>query len=215
MTVIQMDSNKVLDLAREKKRVFDQTASMHFKLSDEYNRLSNIEDALEIIVSVILCGVTFLDCEKYFYISSRTSSLIIGFISIFLLAFTLIKQNLGHKQLREKHQLAGKMYTKAKIDLTSKITEWEANPIPDTEMLSYLEDHYYSLNDLPQIPEKHFGRLKHAHQSKVELSKFLDRHPSDFWLVCRIKFRLGIDIPSKNDVQEVTSNKSETSRLTK
>ena len=207
--MIRMDNNVILDLAKKKKKVFDQTASMHFMLSDEYKRLSNIEDSIEIIISVLLCGVTFLDCEKYFHISSKASILIIGFISIFLLAFTLIKQSLGHKQLCEKHQLAGKMYAKAKLDLASKISEWDINPISDNELISYLNDHYNALNDLPQIPEKHFGRLKHAHQTKVEISKFLDSHPNDFWLVCKIKFRLGIDLPCKKKDQKEDAAKSD------
>ena len=191
--------SKIIDMANKKKKVFDQCASMHFKLSDEYKLLSNIEDAIEIAISVILCGVTFLDCEKYLQIPSEYYSLIIGFVSIFLLAFTLIKQNLGHKQLCEKHQIAGKMYAKSKLDLTAKIAEWSINPQSDIEMLSYLDDHYSTLNDLPQIPEKHFPRLKHAHQSKVEFSKFLDNHQNDFWLICRFKFRFGIDTPSKKE----------------
>ena len=97
--VIEMDKKIILDLANKKKKGFDQMASMHFKLSDKYKRFSNIEDTIEIVISVLLCGVTFLDCEKYFHIPSNISSLIIGFVSIFLLAFTLIKQNLGHKEL--------------------------------------------------------------------------------------------------------------------
>ena len=58
------DKSSIIEMAYQKKRVFAQCASMHFKLSDEYKRLSNIEDVLEIAISVILCGVTFLDCEK-------------------------------------------------------------------------------------------------------------------------------------------------------
>lgn len=197
MVNLMNSESKIINMANKKKDVFDLCASMHFKLSDEYKRLSNIEDALEIAISVILCGITFLDCEKYLQIPSEYSSLIIGFASIFLLAFTLIKQNLGHKQLCEKHQIAGKMYAKSKLDLTAKIAEWSINSQSDIEILSYLDDHYSTLNDLPQIPEKHFLRLKHAHQSKVEFSKFLDYHRNDFWLICRIKFRFGIDIPSK------------------
>lgn len=191
--VIEMDKKIILDLANKKKKGFDQMASMHFKLSDKYKRFSSIEDAIEIIISVLLCGVTFLDCEKYFHIPSNISSLIIGFVSIFLLAFTLIKQNLGHKELCEKHQLAGKMYAKAKLDLAAKIKEWELMPVSNDEVLSYLNNHYSALNDLPQIPEKHFAHLKHAHQTKVEFSKFLDHHPNDYLWVCRLKFRLGID----------------------
>lgn len=38
--------SKIIDMANKKKKVFDQCASMHFKLSDEYKLLSNIEDAI-------------------------------------------------------------------------------------------------------------------------------------------------------------------------
>lgn len=199
--VIDMDKKMILDLANKKKKSFDQMASMHYKLSDKYKRFSSIENAIEIVISVLLCGVTFLDCEKYFHIPSNISSLIIGFVSIFLLAFTLIKQNLGHKELYEKHQLAGKMYAKAKLDLAAKIKEWDLKPISDDEVLSYLNDHYTALNDLPQIPEKFFAHLKHAHQTKVEFSKFLDQHPRDFLWVCKLKFRLGIDCFTKQKSQ--------------
>lgn len=197
-----MDKKTILDLVNKKKKGFDQLASMHFKLSDKYKRFSSIEDAVEIVISVLLCGVTFLDCEQYFHIPSNASSLIIGFISIFLLAFTLIKQNLGHKELCQKHQLAGKMYAKAKLDLSARITEWDLKPVSDGEVLAYLNDHYTALNDLPQIPEKHFAYLKHAHQTKVEFSKFLDQHPNDFLWVCKLKFRLGIDGCTKHKNQE-------------
>ena len=94
------------------------------------------------------------------------------------------------------------MYAKAKLDLTAKIKEWDLNPVTDDTVLAYLEDHYTALNDLPQIPEKHFASLKHAHQTKVEFSKFLDRHPSDFLWVCKLKFRLGIESFRKQKIQE-------------
>ena len=200
--VIEMDKKMILDLAKKREKGFDQMASMHFKLSDKYKCFSSIEDTVEIVISVLLCGVTFLDCEQYFHIPSNASSLIIGFISIFLLAFTLIKQNLGHKELCQKHQLAGKMYSKAKLDLVAKIKEWDLKPVSDDEALAYLNDHYTALNDLPQIPEKHFAYLKHAHQTKVEFSKFLDQHPNDFLWVCKLKFRLGINCCTKQKNQE-------------
>ena len=122
-------------------------------------------------------------------------------------AFTLIKQNLGHKELCEKHQLAGKMYAKAKLDLSVKIKEWNLNFVTDDVVLTYLDDHFTALNDMPQIPEKYFASLKHAHQTKVEFSKFLDRHPSDFLWVCKLKFRLGIESFRKTKQQEKTNNK--------
>ena len=115
-----MSKDEVMELVNKKKRVLDQMASMHFKLSDEYKRWVTIEDVIEIVISVVLCGITFLDCEKYFGIPSNISGLVVGFISIFLLAFTLVKQGLGHKQLCEKHQL-GYHFGKAKVTKGIKI----------------------------------------------------------------------------------------------
>lgn len=178
-----------LDIADNKKRIFDQMASMHFRLSDEYKFFASMEDAIEIIVSVILCGITFLDYQAYFNISVEKPMLIVGVVSIFLLAFTLIKQSVGHKQLSEKHQIAGKMYSQAKLDIASKIAEWSTLSTSDEDVLNYIDSHFSSLNELPQIPEKQFGRLKHWHQSKVEMSEFLESHRNDFWFICKIKFR--------------------------
>lgn len=189
MVVKMSDKSAGLDIANNKKRIFDQMASIHFRLSDEYKHFACIEDAIEIIVSVALCGITFLDFQEYFNITIQKPTLIVGCISIFLLAFTLIKQSVGHKQLCEKHQIAGKMYSQAKLDIATKIAEWKAIEVSTEDILNYIDSHFSSLNDLPQIPEKHFNRLKHWHQAKVEMSKFLDAHKNDFWLICKIKFR--------------------------
>ena len=81
------------------------------------------------------------------------------------------------------------MYAQAKLDIATKIAEWKATEVSTEDILNYINSHYSSLNELPQIPEKHFNRLKHLHQSKVEMSKFLDTHKNDFWLICKIKFR--------------------------
>jgi len=182
------NENKSLRIAENRKRVFDQMASMHFKLSDEYNFKAKAEYAIEIIVSILLCGITFLDQEKYFSISANTTTLIIGFIAIFLLAFTLIKQNMSHKQLCEKHHNAGKIYAQAKLEIADMIAEWLVNETDDKSILDYLQEHFRSLNDLPQIPEKCFNRLKHAHQYKVAMSRFLDDHQGEPWIICKFKF---------------------------
>lgn len=177
-----------IENAKKTLRVIDQTASMHFTLSDTYKRYSKFEDILEILISVILCGLTFLDYEKYFGLPANTSILLVGFLSIFLFAYTLIKQALGHKELYERHLLAGKMYVKIKRELRTKIKRWESGEVED--ILGVLDNLTGALEDLIQIPEKKFAKLKHQHQAKVAFSKFLDDNPHKFWLVCRWKFRM-------------------------
>ncbi len=179
-----------IEIAKQKLKVVDQTASMHFKLSDKYKKWTRTEDIIEIIISVLLCGITFLDYDKFIEINSDRVSLIFGFISVFLFAFTLIKQTLGHKELCEKHFIAGKMYIKTKRELINKINQWETGL--EEDILTVLDEKLRSLDELPQIPEKNFAKLKHAHKSKVAFSKFLDEHPNEFWLVCKFKFRFNL-----------------------
>ena len=129
------NENKSFTIAENKKRIFDQMASMHFILSDKYNFQSKSEYAIEITVSILLCGITFLDREKFFNISADITTLIIGLIAIFLLAFTIIKQNMNHKQLCEQHRNAGKVYAKAKLELAGMIAEWLINETDDKSIL--------------------------------------------------------------------------------
>ena len=136
-----IEKKTALDIARNKKRIFDQMASMHFKLSDRYHAFETAEDAVEIIVSVVLCGLTFFDYEKYMGSSPDQITIVIGIVSIFLFAFTLIKQKLAHSQLSEKHKLAGKMYSQAKLDISAKIIDWNLNETTDKYILDYISEH--------------------------------------------------------------------------
>ena len=181
----------ILDIAKDKKRVFDQMATMHFSLADRYKFWSTVEDVIEIVFSVILCGVTFID-GNLLGLTENTCKLILGFASIGLFTFTLIKQRLDHKQKSEKHNLSGKMYAQAKLDISNRIAIWTSKQTNPTIIDKYLSENYLALNALPQIPEKEFSKLKHMHQSKVAFSKYLDEHPKDFYLICRIRFRLSV-----------------------
>ncbi len=159
---------------------------MHFKLSDYYKAWNSFFDIAEIFISVCLCGVTFLDFKTYFKVDFD-SQLILGIISIFLLAFTLTKQRLNFKEKSEQHYFAGKMYCSAKIDITNRITQWENYPNPQ-EAIEYMRTQYIGLNDLVQIPENKFTRLKHHHQHKADFSKFLDKNKRIPYMICILKY---------------------------
>ena len=180
-----------LEYAHKKKRVYDQMTSMHFTLSDKYERMSKIEDTIEIILSVLLCGLTFCDFNKLGCEQLKNPTLIIGLTSIILFAFTLVKQRLDHKKHSEQHDLAGKMYAHAKLEVDSKIKAWEFQEVDEFEVFQYFQNNFSELNELVQIPEKEFTKLKHAHQTKVEFSKFLDTHKKDYLWLCKLKFRFG------------------------
>ena len=186
-----MNSNyTALDYAQKKKKNFDQMASMHFCRSDKHRFYKNIEDFIEIVISILLCGLTFLDWKVLFTNSDYLflTQYFPGFAGIFLFAFTFLVRNWDHSGTSKEHYIAGKMLTQAKLDIESKIEQWKIQEIDESVILQYIENHYNNLNDLPQIPENEFAKLKHEHQRKIEFSKFLDVHKESCWWCCKIKF---------------------------
>lgn len=83
------------------------------------------------------------------------------------------------------------MYAHAKLEVDSEIKVWELQEIEELEVVQYFQNNFSELNELVQIPEKEFTKLKHAHQTKVEFSKFLDTHKKDYLWLCKLKFRFG------------------------
>ena len=185
-------NNEILERAKDRQRVFDQMTSMHFLLSDRYKRLAIIEDVVEICLSVVLCALTFFDFGEVIKGNTTLPVVAIGIVSALLFAFTLVKQRLDRKKQSEKHSLAGKLYSRAKIELRNQISLWESSGCTEEEINAYLEKIFLALNDLVQIPEASFARLKHAHQRKVEFSRFLDDHKAEPFFVCKLKFLFGI-----------------------
>lgn len=175
-------------------RVYDQMTTMHFSLSEKYHRWTLIEKTIEIVLSVVLCGCTFLDVDKHEalkrFFGSIDLSLIMGGSSIVLFAFTLIKQNINHHQRCEQHRLAGKILAQSKAELRLKQNEWINENTEEAVINAYLDQLASTVNDLPQIPEKYFAKYKHKHVRKKEFSQFIDRHKASPWLWCKILFLL-------------------------
>lgn len=172
--------NDYIAEAKKKRSIFDQTASMHFKLSDIYHMWSVITDIIEIVFAVALGSVAFANLQQL--------SIIIGIVSSGLFAFTLIKQRLNLKEKSEQHRLAGKAYVNAKLDINTMLLKWNNEATVD-EIADYLLNSFKYLGDVIQIPEKKFAKLKHYHQRKIEFSKYLDDHKSDSWFKCKREFR--------------------------
>lgn len=173
--------NSAIDQAKKKKNIFDMMVSMHCKLRDKYNRWNVLFDCLEVLTSVILCGITF-------YSFPDNISFYLGIASILLFALTLIKQRLNLKKKAERHHLAGKLYLAARLDLEQQIGIWVENSEEQDKILIYIREKYRELSEATPIPEKMFHKLKHHHQYKVEFSKFLDKNKSSPWIICKLKF---------------------------
>ena len=173
--------NVIIEQAQKRKSVFDMMVSMHFKLRDDYNKWNVFFDSLELLIAIFLCGITFLSFPnnlRYF----------IGIASILFLALTFIKQRLNLKKKAEQHNIAGKLYLSAKLDLEQHICVWKENDVKQEEIISYMKDKYRELTEVVSIPENRFHKLKHHHYYKVEFSKFIDKNKTSPWIVCKLKF---------------------------
>ena len=77
----------------------------------------------------------------------------------------------------------------------------------EEEILLYIQNHCQNINNLPQIPENEFAKLKHEHQHKIAFSKFLDTHKESCWYCCKIKFFFK-SIQFKEDTDSCTKKKN-------
>lgn len=179
---------KILDSAEKKFRVYDMMTSMFFKLADYYHHVDLVYDVFELALSTLICGVTFLGETSVITISHKIYTLTIGFSSIGLFAFTLIKQRLDYKKLAEEYKFAGKKYAAAKSKLKKQLDIWTDEGFNNTDINLFMENLDDTLKDLATIPENKFHKLKHYHQQKVEYSKFLDSNKSEPWYLCKFKF---------------------------
>ncbi len=150
----------VIEQAEKKKKIFDMMVSMHSKMRDSYNYWNNVFDCLEILASVLFCGVTFFDFRNVF---SDNIAMLFGIVSILFFSFTIIKQRLNFKSKAEQHRTAAIMYAKAKIDIAQQIILWEEQNTTSEVVSEYIANKYDSLSELVSIPEKRFHRLKHHH----------------------------------------------------
>ena len=183
-----MSCKEPLEYLGKKRDVMDMMATQHFILSDTYNFKNTMLDCCELIAAVIICGMTFFNYSNVNDQYANSIWFSMGFFSIFVFAITLVKQRLDLKTKAEKHDYAGRVFSKIKIEISDKIQEWCKVEVTSEMVLEFMSGIYKQYEDLVTIPDNKFTKLKHKHYRKIELSKYIDENKNCPWFLCKIKF---------------------------
>lgn len=172
---------------KRQKRVLDMMVSIHSKLYDTYKFRALAVEIILLISSVILNALVFVDYEYFSeFISKTDAQLFTGIFSIVVFGLSVVMLLVNWREKASKHLQASNELCKLLQEAREIIDDGQTN---NTVLLTNFNDKYKQIsNIITSIPEKKFNRLKAHHLRKVELSKYISKHPAKpYWLV-RIKF---------------------------
>lgn len=160
---------------------------MHAKLRDRYRLIEEIYDVINIIISIILCVLTFYDQSS---ISSNKIITMIGYLAIILFIFSLIKQRLNFKEKYAKHAEASNLLLRLKYEIrdTLFIIERTSQEVSDEKIIQLRKKLANTKSSIIEISDHQYLRLKKYFHKKRAYSSFLESEKSSFWLTSKFKF---------------------------
>ncbi len=166
----------------------DQMVTAHSILRDRYEARSNLLSGINIFSAAV---VTFLSVASLEIKDALLPVTINPDYLLATLAFVSFCGSLAelHFRWREKasvHADAANSYARLKLSLAEGVAE--KSTLTHDRYVS-LKTAYDSTSDaVARIPDRQFVKLKAAHKRKINLSSYLDDHPSANILLTRIKF---------------------------
>jgi hypothetical protein len=166
-----------IEKLKERKNLIDMMTSMHSELSSKYRNISLVFDVISTSVSIILLVFLFIDNNFLNELGIKTNilRLIIGIISIIVTCASIIPHIIDWKSKKTCHDQA----FRSLVDLKK---EWQKlllvkEQIATPEVIKLEEKTNLILNQLIPINNSDFNKLKKKHYMKVQISKFLTKHP--------------------------------------
>lgn len=175
---------------RKRAQVYDMMTTMHSVLSDRYAVRSKILEVGIFGMSIILLSTVFLDPSILLFlkIDEIIARIAIGTSTIIIFFMSLLSLIVDWKGLSVKHKEAFNALVKIKSEwrsLSNNYSEIDDHLIRDLSEKSSL-----IVSQLTPIPDKYFNKLKHCHYKKIEVSKFINKHPGSNYLVLTLMLTL-------------------------
>lgn len=152
-------------------------ASIHSKLSDEYNGAHTWVASILLVVSTLLVGMTFVSEDFIFTsigFSPNVLKWIIGITSILNFAGVLLLAEWKFQERATSHREAVRFY----FGIVNRIREiLDSGETITEERIKEMRSEYVRTGALPKIPDSKFLPLKQWHLQKVAVSRELDKNP--------------------------------------
>lgn len=180
------------DELRDLKSKADLLASVHSKLTDNYNRAQVWISSVLLMISTLLVGMTFISES---FVQSTTGldpdawKWIIGITSMFNFAGILLLSQWRFQDKAASHREAVRFYFRIVNRIRALL---DSDEIISREQVEEIRTEYGRTNTLPKIPDASFLQLKQWHLQKIAVSRELDKKP--FESIASIRKRLGKNV---------------------
>jgi len=174
------------EISRTRKTA-DLLCSAHGKLRDKFRQRALLLDVLLLIASSFLVLHVLADknfLEKINIFGVEYNNLLSG-LSILVFVLSVLELRVDWKGQAQAHSKSYALYAEVKRELgylqgSTRLIKADVRRVMSKyDMASELGTN---------ISEKDFLKLKQNHREKIELSKYLDTHPSANILLTRLKF---------------------------
>lgn len=165
-------------------RVANQSCTAYSILRDRYQRWSTLLDLSILLLSTWLTAMVFVQPQVAVELSPRgiSKDLWLGLLSIGAFALSLIQLQVNWKGRAESYKQAA-----ATMGTFMKENRPIESSTDDTLINQALLRYQFVTDNLTPIPDSDFLKLKQQHKLKVEISRYLDQHPSANLSLLRIK----------------------------
>lgn len=155
-------------------RTMDMLLTIYEKLGGRYRFFAGILDLLLLLASITLCLTTFVDLKilQYLLITPEKKGVILSISALLTFVLSVTSLMIDWKKKVSSFSQAAETLRKLKSDCREKIKrnnpeELSANYIGFSSII----------NNLPQISERDFQRLKAYHKRQTELNKMIELYP--------------------------------------
>jgi hypothetical protein len=178
-----IDETSVTKELHHQYRVMNMWLTIYQKLFTRYRIRARLLELILLLCALLLCLTTFVDHKilQFLLISPDKSQMILGFSSFAVLVIALLSWITNWKEKAAYYDQAVDTLCKAQIEC-SELFKLAITQAEDLRAKSFV--YSYLINNLPQITEQDFHRLKAFHKRQLEVNKMIDRYPgSSVWLL--------------------------------
>ena len=168
--------------------VADMLCTGHAGLSDRFARRALVLDIAVLALTGWLVALAFIEPRLNFSLTpfGLDPQLWIGLLATGAFLLTIVQITMNWKGRSDAHKHAMGIYAGVKREAGYLLV---SDSEPDQDACARVLARYdIASGSTVSIPEREFLRQKRRHRSKVELSRFLDSHPSASIHLTRIKF---------------------------
>ena len=179
------DDDVVRNEVERIKRVSDLMCSCHNSLRHQYARRSLILDIAIMALTLWLTAMAFVDPRLGSLLSPSQlgKDLWLGLISVIAFFLAVLQFRVDWKGRSEAHARAQLEYGRIKQEAARLLGQ----PVLASDVSKLSEFHRHVGDSTIPVDDNDFLKLKQRHRLKIEVSRYLDKHPGASQLILRMR----------------------------